>query len=157
MNRFQINYRTAESAEQDQTARKCRLILLYTIQKINSWLLTKGTGLMNQMKLSLELRAKYQIWLSVFFTQHVTGKIKIGPHKSFGLISVVDCPHKDILWVLEVEESRYTQSSHELMEVVPRWNMKIKENFSYDKCLSVKLSQDKALVVTFFIMSKLNT
>ena len=27
----------AESAEQDQTARKCSLILLYTLLKINTW------------------------------------------------------------------------------------------------------------------------
>ena len=31
----ETNYRTTESAEQDQTARMYRLILLYTLLKIN--------------------------------------------------------------------------------------------------------------------------
>ena len=31
----EINDRAAESAEQDQTARTCRLILLYTLRKIS--------------------------------------------------------------------------------------------------------------------------
>ena len=31
------NDRTAESPEQDQTARMCSLILLYTLRKINLW------------------------------------------------------------------------------------------------------------------------
>ena len=30
--------KTAESAEQDQTARMCSLILLYTLRKINQWM-----------------------------------------------------------------------------------------------------------------------
>ena len=34
--------RVAESAEQDQTAPLCRLILLYTLHKINPWLLIPG-------------------------------------------------------------------------------------------------------------------
>ena len=33
---IEFDDRTAESVEQDQTARMCRLILLYTIRKINS-------------------------------------------------------------------------------------------------------------------------
>ena len=32
----EINDRTVESAEQDQTARMCRLILLYTLRKYKS-------------------------------------------------------------------------------------------------------------------------
>ena len=34
----EFNDRATESAEQDQTARMCSLILHYTIRKINSWL-----------------------------------------------------------------------------------------------------------------------
>ena len=34
--------RIAESAEQDQTARMCRLILLYTFRKVNSKPVTNG-------------------------------------------------------------------------------------------------------------------
>ena len=33
----EINDRTADSAELDQTGRMCRLILLYTLHKRNSW------------------------------------------------------------------------------------------------------------------------
>ena len=36
------NDRTVESVEQDQTARMCRLILVYTFRKINQWLRTVG-------------------------------------------------------------------------------------------------------------------
>ena len=39
-----INNRVAESAEQDQHARMCRLILLYTLRKVNLWLWTAGWG-----------------------------------------------------------------------------------------------------------------
>ena len=42
---FDKNYyskRDAESAEQDQPARMCRLILLYTLRKINAWFRTGG-------------------------------------------------------------------------------------------------------------------
>ena len=35
-----VNDRTAESVEQDQTARMCRLILLYALRKMNSCSLT---------------------------------------------------------------------------------------------------------------------
>ena len=38
-----FNDRAAESAEQDQTARMCMLILLYTVRKINPWWLVKGS------------------------------------------------------------------------------------------------------------------
>ena len=31
------NDRAAENVAQDQTARMCRLILLYTLRRINSW------------------------------------------------------------------------------------------------------------------------
>ena len=39
---IEINGRSAESAEQDQTARMCRLILLNTFRKINPWLRAAG-------------------------------------------------------------------------------------------------------------------
>ena len=36
------NDKEVESAEQDQTARMCRLILLYTLRKIIAWSRTEG-------------------------------------------------------------------------------------------------------------------
>ena len=36
----EIKDRPVESAEQDQTARMCSLILLYTLRKMNKWLRT---------------------------------------------------------------------------------------------------------------------
>ena len=41
----EINDISAESAEQDQTARMCSLILLYTLRKINPRSRTAGQGL----------------------------------------------------------------------------------------------------------------
>ena len=40
----EINNRAAESAVQDQTARMCRLILPYTLRKINSYSCTATLG-----------------------------------------------------------------------------------------------------------------
>ena len=55
------NDRIAESAEQDQTARLCSLILLNTLRKINSWSRTTGKGLI-----------KYQITSGFFFPKERT-------------------------------------------------------------------------------------
>ena len=38
----ELNVEVAESAEQDQTARMCRLILIYTFREINLWSKAKG-------------------------------------------------------------------------------------------------------------------
>ena len=40
-----IDYRTARRAEQDQTARMCKLILLYTFRKIKSMFANGGLSI----------------------------------------------------------------------------------------------------------------
>ena len=43
------NDRAAGSVEQDQTARMCSLILLYTLRKINLWSRNAGERLMQKL------------------------------------------------------------------------------------------------------------
>ena len=48
-----MNDEAAERAEQDQTARMCRLIMLYTLRKPNPWCRIEGQGIKGEHMISV--------------------------------------------------------------------------------------------------------